>query len=196
VYAVQGGSVTVPEANFTSSSVTISGAQPPFVYLGNTTQAYTFRLSYSPASRLRAITETKVVTGVATSISLSGAAYTNDVAKLWIIRSPTPGLQVELAFTTLNTQANADFLTVYNGASQGSPSSLQRIAGSPSPLPIVTSTSGEGMTVLFTSDGSVSNAQGLQGFAADFSFVRRVNTTGNISCTDACSAAANVRYKW
>jgi hypothetical protein len=82
---------------------------------------------------------------------------------------------------------------VYDGGSGSLPSVL-RVAGSPSLLPTITTTSTT-MAVLFTSDDSVSNAQGLQGFAADFSFVTTVTSVGSISCTGACYAA-NVRYKW
>jgi hypothetical protein len=151
------------------------------------------QFDYSSSARLRVVTETTVVTGTATNISLVGAAYTVDTAKLWIIRAPVSGFQVELVFTTMNTQPGGDFVTVYDGES-GSLSSVLRVAGSPSPLPITT-TASTTMAVLFTSDDSVSNTQGLQGFAADFSFVTRANRTGNISCTGACYAA-NVRYKW
>jgi hypothetical protein len=148
---------------------------------------------YSFMATLRAVTETRVVTGVATSISVTGSDYTDDTAKLWIIRAPVPGFQVELVFTTMDTQPGGDFVTVYDGESGSLPSVL-RVAGAPSPLPIATTTS-TSMAVLFTSDGLVPNAQGLQGFAADFSFVTRVTSAGSISCTGACYAA-NVRYKW
>jgi hypothetical protein len=188
VYAVQGGSVT---GAVTSSSLAISGTQSPLVFLGTT--EFTMQFTYSAAARLRAVTETTVVTGVATSISLTGQAYTDDTSKLWIIRTPLSGFQVELAFTAMDTQPNGDFVTVYDGVS-GSLSSVLRVEGAPSPLPSITTTS-TSMVVLFTSDDSVSNAQGLQGFAADFSFVTSVTTAGSISCTGACYAA-NVRYKW
>jgi hypothetical protein len=192
LYAVQGGTADVPAA-FSSSSLAINNSsQPPFVFLGTTTSFF-LHFTYSTAARLRAVTETTVVTGMLTSISLTGAAYNDDMAKLWIIRAPVSGLQVELVFTTMDTQASGDFVTVYDGVS-GRLSSVLRVAGSPIILPNTTTTS-TSMTVLFTSDFSVSNAQGLQGFAADFSFVTRVNETGNISCIGACYAA-NVRYKW
>jgi hypothetical protein len=198
VYAVQGGNITVFNSSnaaqpvFSSSSVLINAAQSaPFVFLGTTTQLFSMQFTYSATAVLRAVTETRVVTGIATSISLLGTAYINDMAKLWILRSPVPGFQVELVFTVLSIQPNADFLTVYDGV-HGSLSSLARW-----PLMPANITSGsECMTVLFTSDSSVSGGDGvLQGFAADFSFVRRVRQAGNISCTGACYAA-NVRFKW
>jgi hypothetical protein len=190
VYVVQGGTVS---GAVTSSSLAISGTQPPLVFLGTSTSAFTMQFTYSAAARLRAIAETAVVTGLATSISLTGSDFTDDTAKLWIIQAPVSGFQVELVFTTMNTQPGGDFVTVYDGTS-GSLSSLLRVAGSPSPLPNTTTTSSS-MAVLFTSDDSVSSAQGQQGFAADFSFVTRITSTGSISCTGACYAA-NVRYKW
>jgi hypothetical protein len=52
---------------------------------------------------------------------------------------------------------------MYNRAS-GNLSALVRVAGSPRILSNITTTSGR-MIVLFMSDESVSNAQGLQGFA-------------------------------
>jgi hypothetical protein len=193
VYAVQAGTVTGSVSGVslgTLTSLTINnGADIPFLFFS--TSAVSMRFIYSIGARLRAISETTVVTGVATSISLTGPAYTDDTARLFIISTPVSGFLVELVFTTMDTQPNSDFVTVYDGVSGILPSVL-RVAGSPSPLPIITSTS-TSMAVLFASDDSVS--QGLQGFAADFSFVTRVNQTGNISCTGACYVA-NVRYKW
>jgi hypothetical protein len=161
------------------------------VFLGTTAFSMTF--SYAAGAVLRAVTETRVITGVARSIILTGAVYTDDMARLWIIQIPLSGFQVELVFTTLDTQPGGDFVTVYTGAA-GNLSAIMRVAGSPIALPNTTTVS-ERVTVLFTSDGSVSNAHGLQGFAADFSFVTRVNQTGNISCTGPCYLA-NVQYKW
>jgi hypothetical protein len=190
VYAVQEGTV---HAMFPMlSSLAINGTQSPPVFL-STAQYFTMSFNYQTAARLRAVTQTAVVTG-ATSINFTGAAYTDDTAKLWILRAPVPGFQVELVFTTMDTQPGGDFVTVYNGDSGSLLSSVLRVAGSPTPLPTATTTNTT-MVVLFASDGAVSNAQGLQGFAADFSFVTRVNQMGNISCTGACYAA-NIRYKW
>jgi hypothetical protein len=192
LYVVQGGTATVTApASFTSSFLAANATQAPFAFLS--TSSFAMQFSYAAAAVLRAVTQTQLATGSATSISLLGSEYTNDIARLWIIQAPVPGFLIELFFTTISTQPNADFVTVYNGMS-GTLAPLLRVAGSPSLLPNLTSTS-ERITMLFTSDGSVSHAQGLQGFAADFHFIRRVNQTGNIGCTGACYAA-NVQYKW
>jgi hypothetical protein len=192
VYRVHGGSVSAP--TFSSSSLVVNSAtQVPFVFLGTSSQQFSMQFSYSAGAVLRAVTEARVVTGVATSIGVTGPAYTDDMGQLWIVRAPVPGFQVELVFTALSTEPDFDFVTVYNGVS-GNLSSVLRVSGAPSTLPNITSTS-EGMAVMFASDDLLSNAQGYLGFAADFSFVRRVNQAGSISCTGACYAG-NVQYKW
>jgi hypothetical protein len=188
VYAVQAGDVTVSistptQLDFYLSSVPVNGTQPPFVFLSNTASFF-MQLSYSAGAVLRAVTKASVTIGNATSVAMLGPAYIDDTAEMAIIRAPVPGFRNELVFTTLDTQPNADFVTVYDGVS-GNLTSLLRVSGSPSALPNVTS----------TSDGSESNAQGYQGFAADVTFVQRVNRAGTINCTGACYAA-NTEWKW
>jgi hypothetical protein len=199
VYTVQRGDAAVfnsttaasqQQAFITSSLATNIAAQTPLVFLGTTTQTFSMQFSFSTGAVLRAVTQTSIILGVATSIILSTAAYIDDTARLWVIRAPAHGFQIELVFTTLRTEPDADFVTVYDGAS-GTLSPLLRVSGFPGTLPNVTSSS-QCMTVLFASDGSGS---GLQGFAADFSVIKIVNETGTVGCTEACYAA-NVRYKW
>jgi hypothetical protein len=195
VYAAQAGVATVSLSphTFVVSSRAINATDSPLLVIQTQTVPFTLAFNYSATAMLRAVTETAIVTGVATNISLLGPAYTNDMAKLWIIRTPVSvsGFLVELVFTTLSTEPNTDFVTAYGGISIPSRSQL-RVSGSPSTLPNITS---ERVAVLFTSDGTVSNAQGLQGFAASFAFIQRVTQAGNISCTGACYIA-NVQYKW
>jgi hypothetical protein len=87
LYAVHGGTASVTGAAFSSSSLAVSNAtQPPLVFLGTTAFSMTF--SYAAGAVLRAVTETRVITGVARSIILTGAVYTVDMARLWIIQIP------------------------------------------------------------------------------------------------------------
>jgi hypothetical protein len=100
----------------------INGTQAPLVFFGTTTFSVAF--SYSTGALL---TEITVVTGLAIRIGVTRIAYTDNMARLWIIQTPVPGFQVEIVFTTLGTQLNCDYVTVYSGAS-GNLSALVRVA--------------------------------------------------------------------
>jgi hypothetical protein len=189
VYAVLGGNVSVEAANLSSSSSIITGLRMmPLVFVGTSAQ-FSMQFSYVAGAVLRAVTETRVVTGTASTFSVLGPAYANDDAQLFIIRAPVPGFQTVLAFTTFSTEDCCDYVTIYDGVN-GRLSPLQRLSGRPS-TPFTVSTRSEGMTVLFTSDSTLT----VQGFAANFMFVRRVSEAGNINCTGACYTP-NVQYRW
>jgi hypothetical protein len=189
VYAVDEGNVLVEAANFSSSFLSINAAtQAPPVYIGTSAQ-FSMQFNYSAGAVLRAVTETRVLTGTATSFGVLGPAYVTDYAQLWIIRTPVPGFQTVLTFTTFDTEGGYDFVTVYDGVTGGL-SPLRRLSGRPA-IPLTVSTTSEGMAVLFTSDRSTTG----QGFAASFAFVAHVSEAGSINCTGACYTA-NVQYKW
>jgi hypothetical protein len=69
----------------------INAAQAPPVFIGTSAQ-FSMQFNYSVGALLRAVTETRVVTGTASSfLGVLGPAYVNDQAQLFIIRAPRVG---------------------------------------------------------------------------------------------------------
>ncbi|MEN2992396.1 MAG: CUB domain-containing protein [Bacteroidia bacterium] len=77
--------------------------------------------------------------------------YTNNQNLVMTFRAPF-GQRVRLEFSAFNTEANWDWLEVYDGPNTGSPL-LGRFSGTTVPGPFTSS--GSALTVRFTSDGSV-----------------------------------------
>ena len=110
-----------------------------------------------------ACTRATTLTAVSGSISDGPGSYSNDAVCSWFIQV---GVPVTFTFSTLNTEANYDFVKIYEGVSSvdmalSSPLSglLLSTSGASAPGP-VTANSGS-MLVVFSSDFSV-NAGGFE----------------------------------
>ena len=97
--------------------------------------------------------------------------YANSQSFTYTICPSTPGAKVVVNFTSFVTEANFDFLTIYNGPNTASPT-LGTYAGTVGPGTVsATPTNASGcLTFVFTSDGSVTYA----------------GWTGTISCSIPC----------
>ncbi|MEO0896416.1 MAG: CUB domain-containing protein [Bacteroidota bacterium] len=80
------------------------------------------------------------------------AQYSNKEKYIYRIIPPNGG-KVELTFTSFDTEANEDFLTIYDGTDIGTATKMGTFSGSNNP-PTLTST-GNGMSILFESDPMV-----------------------------------------
>jgi len=107
----------------------------------------------------------------------SAGAYGNSQNFTQTICAATAGQCVSLSFTSFNTEANFDFLNIYNGPNASSPL-IGTYTGTNSPG-TVTATSGC-ITLVFTSDGIIT----APGFAATISCVACPSTA---PCTTACN---------
>ena len=95
-----------------------------------------------------------------------GAAgnYANNVNYTVTYCPSVPGQVVTMTFTQFNTEANFDFVTIYNGPSAASPT-LGTYSGTGIPGPFTSTHPGGCLTLVFTSDGSVP----YSGWAANIS---------------------------
>lgn len=80
--------------------------------------------------------------------------YRNDADCRWIIR-PGQGTGIRIEFSQFKTEANYDFVTIYDGGQVNSRVMVRRFSGSN--LPPVVTTSVPEATVYFTTDGSVTD---------------------------------------
>ncbi|MDD3875031.1 MAG: C10 family peptidase [Bacteroidales bacterium] len=118
-------------------------------------------------------TQTAFCSGITTLTANSGTItdgsgnlnYNNNANCQWIIK-PTNASAVTLTFTSFSTEANYDFVKVYNGTTTSSPL-LGSYSGNSLPAQI-TASSGK-MLVQFTSDYSATAA----GFSANFTKVSK-----------------------
>lgn len=94
----------------------------------------------------------------------SGSTYGNSQNITTTFCSSTPGQSIQLAFSSFNTESGFDVMTIYDGPNTGSPV-IGSYTGSTSPGTVVSSSTC--ITVVFTSDGSVTYA----GWAAAISCV-------------------------
>ena len=87
------------------------------------------------------------------SIAFADSTYVNNAACTWTVTCGR-GQHVNFQFSSLNTEANFDFVELFDGAAGGT--SLARVSGAMADLPATEfpSTSAMG-TVVFTTDGSV-----------------------------------------
>lgn len=118
-------------------------------------------------------------TGSVTLNSCSGALsdgsgsgnYANNMNCSWLI-SPLDGLPVLLSFTEFNTQAGADFVSIYNGVNAFAPL-LGTFSGNT--LPSALAASSGSMFIVFTSDASVTSG----GWKATYACVPQACTGTN-----------------
>jgi hypothetical protein len=88
--------------------------------------------------------------------------YENNIACTWSLSCPV-GMPL-LQFTSFSTETNFDWVSVYDGASEAD-TMVAHVSGDVPPDAV--QATGQAMTVIFTTDGSVTREGG--GFAADFS---------------------------
>lgn len=121
---------------------------------------------------------TKITTSTGTISDGSGNAnYNNNTSCKWVIAPPGAN-QVTLNFTTFDTEANFDVVTVYDGPDDTSPV-LATWWGSTLP-PTINSTGGA-LCIKFVSDGTLA----LQGWAANYT-----STGSTPSCSGGSILAA------
>ena len=129
------GSVTDPGFEFDINCTPTPGPPPPEV-ISNTTET---RCS-----------------GTIFDTGGSSGDYGNSETITYTIEPSTPGEFVELVFTSFETEACCDNLTIHNGPSAASPI-LGTFAGTTSPGTITSGAPGGELTLVFTSDGSVTD---------------------------------------
>lgn len=125
------------------------------------------------------------------SFGVTGSSYVNSMSETWEITTGTNDL-ITLSYT-INTEANYDFVYIYDINSSGTATLLTASGLSGTLSGTITTTSYTGKArVVFTSDGSVSNANGLNGFA--ISFYGASSSGGSSSVTG--SGTTNSLAKW
>lgn len=77
--------------------------------------------------------------------------YRNNENSVFTLASPDPGGQITLSFTSFNTEANYDFVRIYDGANTSSPL-LGTFSGNINPGTFTSS--GNALTIRFTSDNA------------------------------------------
>ena len=120
-------------------------------------------------------TSCSVLTDASGNISSSNYPnnYKKDDSVCWIM-SPPVGSVVKLKFNNFQTEADYDFVRVFDGSSMNSPQLLSVSGNSiPSLLTTITSTSNR-MLVVFSSDGSGA----AKGFQATFNTLAKGTTSG------------------
>lgn len=80
--------------------------------------------------------------------------YRNDADCRWVIR-PGQGTGIRIEFSQFSTEANYDFVTIYDGGQVNSRVMVRRFSGTN--LPPVVTTSVPEATIYFTTDGSVTD---------------------------------------
>eukprot|EP01052_Picozoa_sp_SAG31_P030041 SAG31_NODE_3046_length_4750_cov_4.985594_3_plen_353_part_00 len=113
------------------------------------------------------------------TLSDGSGNYNNGEDCTWSLRCSSAAQSPILAFNTFDTEANFDFVTVFDGSGTDSPQ-LGRFSGSS--VPSTQQATGAAMTVRFTTDGSDTN----DGFTASFSCdARSVSPSAEVTCAFA-----------
>ncbi|MDG1332784.1 MAG: PKD domain-containing protein [Crocinitomicaceae bacterium] len=133
-----------------------------------------FFLAGASYSQTYIMSNTNQDTGCSGTLYDSGGAggnYTNNANLTYTICPSTPGAQLELNFTAFNIENGFDFLTIYNGSGTTGPT-LGTYTGTIGPGVVQASNASGCITLVFTSDGSVTST----GWAA------------TVSCTSPCQS--------